>query len=150
MREHNETTEIAKAVIKGAISNIPIVGSVISEIIGYLDSKYINERLEKLEATVKNLGIRVSDFADKMYALENDEHKYFVVRNNLKFLCLSALPETVDAFNRALIDLIMTENPSMAEYACEIIKQLNADDIYLLKTIREYQQYSGLQDKGGN
>lgn len=146
MQEHN--AEIAKAVIRGAISNVPIVGSVISEVIGYLDSKYINERLEKLERTVRSLDILVSDFSEKLYALENDEHKYYVVRNNLKFLCLTALPETVDAFNKALIDIIMNDQPSMAEYACEIIKQLNADDISVLKTIKEYQL--GPSNKEGN
>ena len=63
-----------------------------------------------------------------------------MVRNNLKFLCLSALPETVDSFNRALIEIIMSDQPTMAEYACEIIKQLNADDISLLKNIKRFKQ----------
>jgi superfamily I DNA and RNA helicase len=139
MKHENDATEIAKAVIKGAISNVPIVGSVITEIMGYLDSKYISERLEKLERTVRSLDILVTDFTERLYDLEHDEHKYYVVRNNLKFLCLTALPETVDSFNKALIEVIMSDRPTMAEYACEIIKQLNADDISVLETIKEYQ-----------
>ena len=138
--EENVKKDIAKAVVVGAMSEIPIVGGVIAEVIGCLDQRYIEKRLSKLERTVRSLDILMSDFTERLYQLEKDEHKYYVVRNNLKFLCLSALPETVDSFNRALIEIIMSDQPTMAEYACEIIKQLNADDISLLKYIKRFKQ----------
>ena len=138
--EENVKNDIAKAVVVGAMSEIPIVGGVIAEVIGCLDQRYIEKRLSKLERTVRSLDILMSDFTERLYQLEKDEHKYYVVRNNLKFLCLSALPETVDSFNRALIEIIMSDQPTMAEYACEIIKQLNADDISLLKNIKRFKQ----------
>ena len=138
--EENVKKDIAKAVVVGAMSEIPIVGGVIAEVIGCLDQRYIEKRLSKLERTVRSLDILMSDFTERLYQLEKDEHKYYVVRNNLKFLCLSALPETVDSFNRALIEIIMSDQPTMAEYACEIIKQLNADDISLLKNIKQFKQ----------
>lgn len=141
--EENAEKDIAKAVVVGAMSNIPIVGGVIAEVIGCLDQRYIEERLSKLERTVRSLDILMSDFTERLYQLEKDEHKYYVVRNNLKFLCLSALPETVDSFNQALIEIIMSDQPTMAEYACEIIKQLNADDISLLKNIKRFKQKQG-------
>ena len=138
--EENVKKDIAKAVVVGAMSEIPIVGGVIAEVIGCLDQRYIEKRLSKLERTVRSLDILMSDFTERLYQLEKDEHKYYVVRNNLKFLCLSALPETVDSSNRALIEIIMSDQPTMAEYACEIIKQLNADDISLLKNIKRFKQ----------
>lgn len=150
MEQQNDDLEISKAVFKGVISNVPIVGSVIAELIGYLDSKYIARRLERLERTIRSHDILLSDFTERLYDLENDEHKYYIVRNNLKHLCLSALPETVDAFNKALIEIVMSEQPTMAEYACEMIKQLNADDISLLKSIKEYQIFKMSKDGEGN
>ena len=138
--EENVKKDIAKAVVVGAMSEIPIVGGVIAEVIGCLDQRYIEKRLSKLERTVRSLDILMSDFTERLYQLEKDEHKYYVVRNTLKFHCLSALPETVDSFNRALIEIIMSDQPTMAEYACEIIKQLNADDISLLKNKKRFKQ----------
>lgn len=149
--EGNEKKDIAKAVVVGAMSNIPIVGGVITEVIGCLDQRYIEERLSNLERTVRSLDILMSDFTERLYQLEKDEHKYYVVRNNLKYLCLSALPETVDSFNRALIEIIMSDQPTMAEYACEIIKQLNADDISLLRNIKRFklkQEVKSSQSEG--
>ena len=131
---------IAKAALVGGISEIPIIGGVIAELVGYMDSRHVEKRISDLERAVREFGITIDAFTEKLYALESDEHKYFVVRNNLKHLCTSALPETVDALNKALIEIVMSENPSMAEYACEIIRQLNADDILLLKLIKQYRE----------
>lgn len=143
----NDGKDIAKSIVVGAISNVPLVGGVVAELIGYLDQKYLEERLASLERTVRSLDILISDFIERLYALEKDEHKYYVIRNNLKFLCLSALPETVDSFNRALVEIVMNDQQTMAEYACEIIKQLNADDILLLKSIKAFQQKHQELDK---
>ncbi|MBE6913506.1 MAG: hypothetical protein E7472_01025 [Ruminococcaceae bacterium] len=131
--------EVTKAVIVGGISAVPVIGGVISELVGYLDSRHIEKRISDLEHAVLGMGISIQDFSDKLYRLESDEHRYYVVRNNLKYLCLSALPETVDALNRALIEIVMSEQPTMAEYACEIIRQLNADDILFLKLLKQYR-----------
>ena len=139
---HSDSTPrgIVKATLVGGISEIPIIGGVIAELVGYMDSRHVEKRISDLEQAVRGFGIAIEDFTEKLYALEADEHKYFVVRNNLKHLCTSALPETVDSLNKALIEIIMSENPSMAEYACEIIRQLNADDILLLKLIKQYRE----------
>ncbi len=67
-----------------------------------------------------------------------NEHQIYVLRNNLKHLCISALPETVDAFIKALIDTIVGEKQEMSEEICEIIRQFNANDIELLKIIKDY------------
>ena len=47
--EENVKKDIAKAVVVGAMSEIPIVGGVIAEVIGCLDQRYIEKRLSKLE-----------------------------------------------------------------------------------------------------
>ena len=46
--EENVKKDIAKAVVVGAMSEIPIVGGVIAEVIGCLDQRYIEKRLSKL------------------------------------------------------------------------------------------------------
>lgn len=82
------------------------------------------------------LNIFIDDFAIK--ASELDEHGTYVFRNNLKHLCLAALPETVHSLNGALIDFIMSEDREMSEEVCEIILQLNAKDINFLLLIKNH------------
>lgn len=115
---------------------IPVVCSVANELFAYFDSKSIEKRLKSLQTAVEAKNIEIEDLVTKINSL--DEHGLYVVRNNLKYLCLSALPETVDAFNEALIDYIMSEEQGMAEEACEIIRQFNANDINLLNKVKSY------------
>ena len=138
-KEENKIIEVGSAITVGFLSEIPFVGGVISELAGYVSEKRLKERLRKLEQTINDMGISLEEISDKIYALEDNEHKYYVVRNNLKHLCLTALPETVDSFNRALVEVIIKDEPTMAEYACEILQDLNADDIMLLQNIKRYQ-----------
>lgn len=148
--QENLSSDIINAVALGTLSEIPFIGGIVSELSGCIAQRHIEDRLQKLERTVRSLDILMSDFIERIYRLEENEHKYYVVRNNLKFICLSALPETVDALNKALIEIIMKDDITMAEYACEIIKQLNADDILLLKNIKRFQQQhkTEYQEKG--
>ncbi|QNK40966.1 hypothetical protein [Caproicibacter fermentans] len=127
--------ELYKAILKGGLGKIPIVGGVVVEIWNYFDTHLIDRRLKALEKTIYQQHINIKDFQDRLLGLATDEHKYYAVRNNLKHMFLSALPETIDAFKKALIELVMTDNYSMPEHACEIIQQLNADDIYFMELI---------------
>ncbi len=136
---------IPKSIAKIGFSTVPIIGSAIAELMNYLDAQYIEKRLCSLEQAVLQQGITIEEFRKYLLALDTDEHRYYVVRNNVKFLCLNALPETVDAFNKALIDTVMLDDYTMAEYATEIIKQLNSDDIATLKLLKEFQIF---QEKG--
>lgn len=139
MNYNDSKYDIPKVLTKISFSLIPVVGSAIAELINYLDAKYIEKRLLALECEVFRQNIYMDDFKAKLNDLDNDEHKYYVVRNNLKHLCLTALPETVDAFNKALIECIMKDTYDICEYATEIIKQLNADDILFLDTVKQFQ-----------
>jgi|GEM_PF-4916194 len=124
---------LPKAVVKTALSAVPVIGSAVTEIIGYFDDKYIEKRLLKLESKLGELKI-LENFITALNEL--DEHKYYSFRNNLKFLLTEAVPETVDAFLLAMIDSIMSETHEMAEEACEIIRQLNANDIRTLRLLK--------------
>jgi len=146
MDMNDSRLDIPKALTKGLIAMIPIVGSVLAELIGYADSRYVDKRIQTLEQAVLDLGIKMDDFIERLRSVEDDEHKYFVVRNNIKHLCLSALPETVDMFNKALIEVIMKDEYGMAEYATEIIKQLNSEDIAILNGVAVLTQKDGVTD----
>ena len=135
MNFNSEKLALPKGIAKILLSPIPVVGSAIAETIGYFDDKYIEKRLLQLETKLKELAI-LDDFIEKLKTL--DEHNYFSFRNNLKFLLTSAIPETVDIFILALIDSIMSEAHDMAEEVCEIIKQLNANDIMALKLFNNH------------
>lgn len=128
-----ENSELYKSIIKGTLGNIPIIGGVVVELWNYFDASLIDQRLKALEKSIQQQYIDITSFQNKLLGISTDEHKFYAVRNNLKHMLISALPETIDSFNKALIELIMTDNYDMAEYACEIIQQLNADDINFLK-----------------
>lgn len=78
----------------------------------------------------------ISEFVDKVKSL--DEHNSYALRNNLKHLCLAALPETVDLLNEAIIELVMSESHTLPELCCEVIRQLNASDVELLNNILKH------------
>lgn len=132
--------ELYKAILRGTLGIIPIVGGIVVELWNYVDARMIDRRLKVLEDTIYQQHIDITDFKKKLVGVTDDEHKFYAVRNNLKHMLLSALPETVDALNKALIELVMSENYDMSEHVCEIIQQLNADDIYFLKLIISFQK----------
>ena len=132
--------ELYKSILRGALGNIPIVGGVVTELWNYFDVRLVDRRLKILEETIHQQHINISDFKNKLFELTTNEHKFYAVRNNLKYMFLSALPETVDAFNKSLIELVMADNYDMSEHACEIIQQLNADDIYFLNLIISFKK----------
>lgn len=118
------------------LAAIPIVILVLSEIFLYADKKIVDKRMQlfkekviKREVSLEELSLKIS---------EMNEHQQFVLRNNLKFLCLSALPDTVDLFIKLLIDYIVTEEQELPEELCEIVRQFNANDIKLLNKVTEY------------
>jgi hypothetical protein len=132
--------EVYKSIAKGVLGNIPIIGSVVDELWNYFDTRLMDRRIKALEETIYQQHIDITDFQNKLLGLSTDEHKFYAVRNNLKYMVLSALPETVDVLNKSLIDLVMADNYDMSEHACEIIRQLNSDDIYFLKLIISYRK----------
>ena len=115
---------------------IPIIASVNNELCSYYDSKSVEKRLLEFQRKVEEQSITIDDLRDKINSL--DEHSQYVFRNNIKHLCLSALPETTDAFINCLIAYLVDENQQMDEEICEIICSCNANDIRLLQLIKQY------------
>ncbi len=112
---------------------VPIVCSVVNELCIFFEKERVEARFDKLEKKLEEHDIGISEFVEKVKSL--DEHNSYALRNNLKHLCLSALPETVDLLNEAMIELVMSENHSLPELCCEVIRQLNANDVELLNNI---------------
>lgn len=124
------------SLLNPAFLAIPIISSVANELFSYFDNKNMEKRLHGLQDELEKKQISIDDFANHISRLE--EHSQYVVRNNVKHLCLSAQPETTDALNKAIIDLIMNEPYGLPEYACEILQQCNSSDIILLKLIKNF------------
>ena len=126
---------------KLTFGKIPIIGSWIFEVKDYIEIKHIIYRIQALEDTVEKLGYDLDTCRSNLSSLANNEHKYYVVRNNVKHLLTTALPETTDALNRAIIEIIMQDKYDMAEHAAEIIRQLNSVDILTFSLIKRFLAY---------
>lgn len=116
---------------------IPVMASVANELFSFFESESTERRLHGIENELKKQGIGIESFAERISKLE--EHEQYVLRNNIKHLCLAAQPETTDMLNKAIVDCIMSESFGLAEHACEILQQCNSDDIILLKLIKKFQ-----------
>jgi len=123
---------LPKSMAKIKLSLIPVVGSTVIEVLNYIDNIFLEKRLCLIEDKLKELNV-LSVFIEQLRFL--DEHRYFAFKNNLKFLLTSALPETVDVYILALIDSIIGEKQDMAEEVCEVIRQLNSNDMNTLKLL---------------
>lgn len=126
---------------------IPVMTSVANELFSFFDSKSIEKRLCGLQNELKGQNIEIKDFAQRISELE--EHGQYVLRNNIKYLCLEAQPETTDMLNKAIIECVMNEPYGLAEHACEILQQCNSDDIALLKYIKDFQVYGSKDEYKG-
>lgn len=126
----------ALAILNPAFLAVPVIASVSNELCGYFDSKSVEKRLSELQKKIEEQLITIEEFRDRIDKL--DEHSQYVFRNNVKHLCLSALPETTETLIGCLISYIMEEARDMDEEICEIICSCNANDIILLKLIKQY------------
>lgn len=124
------------SLINPAFLAIPVISSVTNELFAYFDAKSIEKRLKGLQDELIKQNIRIEDFAQRISELT--EHERYVVRNNIRHLCLSAQPETTDMLNKAIIEYIMNESFGLAEHACEILQQCNSDDIFFLKFVKNF------------
>lgn len=151
------TLNIASPVVSGISSAlslvspgfiaIPIVTSVINELCTFYDTKSVEKRLLEFERKINEAEIDIRDFREKIDYLS--EHSRYVFRNNLKHLCLEALPETTDTLINCMISYLVGETQEMDEELCEII----CADIKLMKYIKDYltqgdrKHYNKMLDK---
>lgn len=126
------------AEINPAFLGIPIVSFVINRVVGFTSEKNIINRFKKIEKKLLDKKITIDEFREKVFQLS--EHNEYIVKNNLNNLLLNCIPETVDIYIELIIDLIMKQENSIYEEICEIISNLNINDITLLKMIQKYKK----------
>lgn len=123
-------------IINAAFLAVPVITSVNNELCGYFDAKSVEKRLLEFQIKLEEQSITIESLKNRINAL--DEHSQYVLRNNIKHLCSSALPETTETLINCLISYLMKENQDMDEEICEIVCSCNANDIQLLQFIKEY------------
>ena len=126
------------SVLHPAFSSIPLVTYAINRAIGYVSEDNIINRMKKLEKKLSHKKISMEEFREKIVNLT--EHNEYVVRNNLINVLLNCIPESVDIYISVLIDLIMNQENTIHEEICEILFQLNKNDLILLSMINFYRK----------
>lgn len=99
----------------------------------------IVKRINKIEQQLNNKKINIEEFKEKITNLT--EHNMYVVRNNLSNILLNCIPDTVDIYISIWIDLIMNDTNSANEDLCEILSDLNKNDLLLLEMIKTFMKY---------
>ncbi len=138
------STEIGKVITKGVLSQIPVVGGIISEIWGYIDSKVLENRINIIEEEIKKQDLTDKLFNDFIEQL--NEHKYYFVRNNFKYFFLNCIPESARELCQSIIKYIKNDDEELQEEICETLQQLNIHDINFIDIINEYLK-SGLRNE---
>lgn len=115
---------------------VPVIASVVNEIGAFFDAASIERRLHELEVKLNEQTVSVDRLQERLECL--DEHGRYVFRNNLKHLCLTALPETTDTLINSMIAYLMEDAQEMDEEICEIVSACNANDIRFLKRLKHF------------
>ena len=84
---------------------VPVIASVVNEIGAFFDAASIERRLHELEVKLNEQTVSVDRLQERLECL--DEHGRYVFRNNLKHLCLTALPETTGTLINSMIAYLM-------------------------------------------
>lgn len=126
------------SVFNPILLSIPIIASVYNELCVYFDTKWVKKRLSQFQEKIEEQAITIDTLQARIDLL--NEHSQYVFRNNFKYLCLSALPETTEPLIECLISYLMNGKQDMDEELCEIICSCNANDIELLKIVKRYMK----------
>jgi hypothetical protein len=139
----NVSSPIASALslINPAFLAIPIIASVCNELCAFFDAKSVEKRLLEFQKKIEEQKLTIQELQNNIDLL--NEHEQYVFRNNIKYLCLEALPETTGLLIDCLISYITNEKQDMDEELCEIVCSFNANDIELLKIIKQYMVEGG-------
>ncbi|MBQ7668930.1 MAG: hypothetical protein IJS47_06350 [Clostridia bacterium] len=129
-------TNIAKSLVKVTVGQVPYVGQVVAEVINFIDAEIVNRRLEKLEEEINKRKMSIEEFESRIS--EFDEHQYYFVRNNLRYYLLNCIPESSKEFCRSVVRYIANEDEELQEEICEIIQNLNEQDINFIKLINSF------------
>ena len=125
--------------INPVLAGLTIITFVVRQIIGYASPNDIKKRMKKIEKKLQKKKITVDEFKTKV--LKMSEHSTYVARNNLNYILLNCIPETVDLYIELWIDFIMSDDNSPYEELCEILNSLNKNDLVLLEMIKSFIKY---------
>ena len=134
-----DSTANVLSLIHPAFAGLTIITFVIKQIINYVCTDDIVKRINKIEQQLNNKKINIEEFKEKITNLT--EHNMYVVRNNLSNILLNCIPDTVDIYISIWIDLIMSDTNSANEDLCEILSDLNKNDLLLLEMIKTFMKY---------
>lgn len=136
-----EMVNIAAGILSTAnpeFSIIPIFVYAVNRTLGLASEEYITERIKKINEKLEEKKININDFKEKMLNLS--QHNEYIVLNHLRNIILTCIPEMVDIYIEVLLDFIMKKEYKEKEEICEIVNQLNRNDLELLKMIKEYSK----------
>lgn len=124
------------SIINPVFSAIPLITYGIRRVFGLISNRDIANRINKIENQLKNNKITIDEFKEKIATM--DEHKRYFASNSLNDIILKAIPETVDIYIKLFIEYIMDINCNEKEELCEIVSNLNSNDIKTLKMIKTF------------
>ena len=126
------------SILNPMFSCIPIFTYTINRVTGYVSEDNIVNRMKKIEKQLYIKRISLEEFKEKIINLT--EHNEYIVRKNLVNILMNCIPESVDIYISVLIDLVMSQENSIHEEICEILSQLNKNDLTLLSKINIYRE----------
>lgn len=118
---------------------VPLITFAVKRVCGLMSPDDIVKRIKKIEKKLEDNKVSVGEFKRQISKL--CDHDRYVVSNNLNKILIDSIPEIVDVYISLFIEMIMNENQrTQYEELCEIISQLNANDINTLSMIKDYIQ----------
>lgn len=121
------------------LATITIITFVIRQITAFASPNDIVARMKKIESKLAKKKITIEDFKTK--ASNMIEHNSYIARNNLNYILVNCIPETLDVYIELWIDYIMKDTNSMREELCEVLSSLNKSDLTLLEMIKSFNAY---------
>ncbi len=115
---------------------IPLFTYAVNRVLGLASPDYIKERLSMFSDRLEKRKITIEEF--KVEVKKLSEHDEYIVLNHLRDMLLTCVPEMLDIYIEVIIDFIMKKNYKNGEEICEIISQLNVNDLNLMKKIKNY------------
>ena len=109
------------------LATITIITFVIRQIIAFASPDDIVPRMKKFESKLAKKKITIEDFKTK--ASNMTEHNSYIARNNLNYILVNCIPETLDVYIELWIDYIMKDTNEKKLARKETIKKLKEQQV---------------------
>ena len=124
------------SILNPAFTTIPLITFVIRRVCGLISNEDIVKRINKIEKQLERSKITIDEFKEKISTM--NEHKRYFASNSLNDIILKAIPETVDIYIKLFVEYIMDKECDEKEILCEIVSNLNKNDMETLKLIKRF------------